>query len=460
MLTRKTVGYLVAFGFALLASSCREAEEWPESAYDERLSGGSQTVFSEGAGAFSSAFPTMSGSRMEFHELGDAHFEATFVAAPAPLFQGLGSIYNSNACVNCHIGDGRGKPILSNEPMTSMLLRVSVPGTGPHGGPMGAPGFGGQLQDKATFGYQPESDVHVTWNESPITFDDGTSIMLRNADWSFVNSYLPIPAGWMYSARMAPPVHGLGLLEQVDETTIRSFSDEHDLNGDGISGKPNIVWDDKQQKMMLGRFGWKCEAPTLDQQVAGAYNEDMGITSYILPVESSYGQPQYDHLTDEPEVPDSIINSVIFYVRTLAVPARRKIDDPAVVRGKEIFEAAKCASCHIPTMRTKTDVRFPEASNQLIHPYTDLLLHDMGAGLTDNRPTYQATGTEWRTPPLWGIGLTQLVNGHNYFLHDGRARSLLEAVMWHGGEAQQSVNYVKALSQSDREALVAFLKSL
>jgi len=264
----------------------------------------------------------------------------------------------------------------------------------------------------------------------------------------------------MYSARMAPPVHGLGLLEQIDESTLLSFSDENDLNGDGISGKPNYAWDDKQQKMMIGRFGWKCEAPTLDQQVAGAYNEDMGITSYILKRESSYGQAQYDNYHDEPEVPDSIINSVIFYIRTLAVPARRKIADPAVVRGKEIFAEAKCVSCHIQTAKTKTDVRFPEASNQTIHAYTDLLLHDMGSGLADNRPTYNATGTEWRTPPLWGIGLTQIVNGHNYFLHDGRARSLMEAVMWHGGEAQQSVNYVKGLSSSDRDALVAFLKSL
>ena len=172
------------------------------------------------------------------------------------------------------------------------------------------------------------------------------------------------------------------------------------------------------------------------------------------------GQAQFDQYEDEPEVPDSIINSVIFYVRTLAVPARRKIADPAVVRGKEIFTAAKCASCHIPTAKTKTDVRFPEASNQTIRPYTDLLLHDMDSSLADNRPTYKATGTEWRTPPLWGIGLTQIVNGHNYFLHDGRARSLMEAVMWHGGEAQPSVNYVKGLSSGDREALVAFLKSL
>lgn len=462
MSTKSTIliGCFALFSIALLMDSCRKAEDWQEDQFDERLSGGSQTIFSEGGSAFSSAFPTLSGIRLEQHELGDSHFEASFIAAPAPLFQGLGNIYNNNACVNCHIGDGRGKPILSNEPLASMLFRISVPGHGEHGAPFNAPGFGGQLQDKAVFGQKPEALVNVSWSETIFHFNNGDSIALRTPTWNFVDSYLPIPAGWMYSARMAPPVHGLGLLEQVDEQLILNYADENDLNGDGISGKPNYVWEEKEQKMMLGRFGWKCEAATLNQQVAGAYNEDMGITSSIFKTESSFGQLQFDGKHDEPEVSDSIFNAVVFYVQTLAVPARRKVTDEVVKKGKEIFNAAKCSSCHLETLKTKTDVTFPEASNQRIHPYTDLLLHDMGPGLSDNRPTYNATGNEWRTPPLWGIGLTQLVNGHNFFLHDGRARSLMEAVLWHGGEAQNSVNYVKQLSKADREALLTFLKSL
>lgn len=397
---------------------------------------------------------------MDIHELGDAHFETSFIASPAPIFQGLGTIYNSNSCVNCHIGDGRGKPIENNEALTSMLFRISVPGTGPHGGPSGVPGMGGQLQDKATFGHQPEANVSVIWSEFEMEYNDGNSVSLRQPTWNFINPYIAIPGGMKYSARVAPPVHGLGLLEQVAESTLLSFADEHDLNGDNISGKPNYVWDEKRQQMMIGRFGWKAEAASLDQQVAGAYNEDMGITSSILPVESSYGQIQHVHFGDEPEVPDSILHAVIFYVKTLAVPARRKVTDPIVMQGKRIFAEANCASCHIPDMRTKTDVTFPEASNQFIHPYTDLLLHDMGPGLADARPTFAATGTEWRTPPLWGIGLTPLVNGHNFYLHDGRARNLEEAVMWHGGEAQASADYYKALSAADRLALLTFLKSL
>jgi CxxC motif-containing protein (DUF1111 family) len=451
---------LVVIFVTLTFDSCRKAEEMNYEVYDERLSGGEQTVFLEGAGAFSAAFPTLSGHRMEIHEIGDAHFETSFIAAPSAISPGLGSIYNSNSCVNCHIGDGRGKPIENSEPLTSMLFRISIPGMGAHGGPMNVPGMGGQLQDKATFGHLPEANVTVQWSEFTTQYLDGTPVTLRQPAWSFVNSYIPIPTGMDYSARVAPPLHGLGLLEQVAENTLLGFADEHDLNGDNISGKPNYVWDELNQQMMLGRFGWKAEAATLDQQVAGAYHEDMGITSSLFSIESSFGQLQYDENEDEPEVADSILQSVVFYIKTLAVPARRKVTDETIKQGKSLFMQAKCGHCHVPDMRTKTDVTFPEASNQYIHPYTDLLLHDMGPGLSDGRSTYNASGSEWRTPPLWGIGLTPLVNGHNFYLHDGRARSLEEAVLWHGGEAQQAADFVRSLNTSDRLALYAFLRSL
>lgn len=457
---KSTLFILTGLVLVLTFDACRKSEEVPDEAFDERMSGGSQTVFNEGVSAFAQAFPYLSAFRSEQHEIGDAAFEATFVAAPAPFMHGLGTLYNSNSCFNCHINDGRGKPIYSNEQLASMLFRVSVPGTDAHGGPLAAPGFGGQLQDKAVFGHASEASVNVNWTENTITLAGGETISLRSPQWIFSNHYTPAPAGMLYSARVAPPVHGLGLLEQVDESTLLAFADENDRDGDGISGKPNYTYDAKSGQTMIGRFGWKAEAPTLDQQVAGAYNEDMGITSYILPIENSRNQIQFDNLADDAEVPDSVFNAVVVYVRTLAVPARRNVTDPLVKRGKELFKAAKCAGCHIPSMRTKTDVSFPEASNQRIQPYTDLLLHDMGDELADNRPTFRATGNEWRTPPLWGIGLTQVVNGHNYFLHDGRARNLLEAILWHGGEGSYSSNYVKNLAPADREALIAFLKSL
>lgn len=454
--------FLVVAALVLLVSvnACHKAQDWDEDLWDERLSGGSQTVFSEGRSAFSMAFPTLSGARMDFHELGDAHFEASFVSAPANIFPGLGTIYNGNACVNCHINDGRGKPLSSSEPLSGFLFRISMPGYSTHQAPVPVPGFGEQLQDKAVLGYSPEASVAVSWTEFPFYFADGDSLLLRQPDWSFSNSYLPWPAGVLFSPRIAPPVHGLGLLEQVDDYTLQQMADEGDANGDGISGKLNKVWDAKSKRLMPGRFGWKAEAPTLDHQVAGAYNEDMGITSAIFPRENAFGQSQYDHLEDENEVSDSVLNAVVFYVRTLAVPARRQVEDPEVKAGAKIFKQAGCANCHISTLKTKTDVAFPEASNQIIHPYTDLLLHDMGDELADNRPTFLATGKEWRTPPLWGIGLTQLVNGHSYFLHDGRARSFMEAILWHGGEAKSSADFVKKLSKRDRELLVKFLKSL
>jgi CxxC motif-containing protein (DUF1111 family) len=448
--------------FALITlGSCRKAEPWEAQDYDPRLAGGAQTVFSQGVGAFASAFPTLSGERLELHELGDEHFETTFIAAPAPLFQGLGTIYNNNSCFNCHINDGRGKPILGSEPLSSILFRISVPGNDVHGGPVGAPGYGGQLQDKAVFGYEAEGNVTVSWPESVFLFSDNDSAAMRSPLWSFSNMYTgSVPGGWMFSARVAPPLHGLGLLEQISEETMMSFADENDRDNDGISGKLNYVWDVKNQRMMPGRFGWKCEAATMEQQVAGAYNEDMGVTSSLLSKENSFSQPQHFDYGNHAEVPDSIFNAVVFYVRTLAVPARRDVIVDNILHGETIFAQAKCAGCHIPSVRTKTDVSFPEASNQLIRPYTDLLLHDMGPGLADNRPTFNANGNEWRTPPLWGIGLTQLVNGHSNFLHDGRARNLMEAILWHGGEAEYSKQYVKNLSKTDRDALIAFLKSL
>ncbi|MBP9084071.1 MAG: c-type cytochrome, partial [Bacteroidia bacterium] len=225
-------------------------------------------------------------------------------------------------------------------------------------------------------------------------------------------------------------------------------------------GKANYGYDVIKQRHVLGRFGWKAAQPTLKQQTAGAYHEDMGVTSSYFPYESAHGQLQDDGLNDDTELTDSLLHAVTFYVQTLAVPARRNADTPTVMEGKNIFMNAGCGSCHRPSMTTAVNVAFPEISNQKIFPYSDMLLHDMGSELADNRGDYRATGNEWRTPPLWGIGLTKLVNGHNNYLHDGRARSLIEAIMWHGGEGAASRNYVKQLSAVDRAKLISFLESL
>lgn len=349
---------------------------------------------------------------------------------------------------------------MGSEPLVGTLLRMSLPGAGAHGEPLAVPGFGTQLQQRAVFGTLPEATVSFQWMEHAETLADGTVINLREPVANVDNAYAPLPAGVLWSPRVAPPVFGLGLLEAIPEADVRAAADEFDANGDGISGRAQETWDIAAQRMALGRFGWKAEQPTVLQQSAGAYTEDMGVTTPLFPQETAFGQPQHDGYADDAEITDSILHAVSFYIRTLAVPAQRRTDDPEVVRGGSLFQAALCDRCHVPEQHTRVDVAFPPLSNQRIFPYTDLLLHDLGEGLNDHRPAYRAQGNEWRTPPLWGIGLTQVVNGHQNFLHDGRARNVLEAILWHGGEAQQSADRVRAMTSAERAALVAFLSAL
>ncbi|MBX7052064.1 MAG: c-type cytochrome [Flavobacteriales bacterium] len=443
----------------LFIISCKKPETWDAEAYNEWYSGGQQTIWDQSAGAFSSMFPVISNRNALIHEVGDKAFEATFVSS-GNLNPGLGPLFNSVACTSCHINDGRGTPIGPGTQMVSLLFRMSIPGEDPHGGPLGVPGFGGQLQQNAIFGAQPEAEVEINYSEQSASYADGTNYSLRVPNYSVVNAYAPLPGDVMFSPRIAPPVFGLGLLEAVNENTILEYEDESDADGDGISGKANYVWDVLASKNKIGRFGWKCGQPTVLQQSAGAYNEDMGITSFLFPIESTHGQTQHIDAVPEPEISDSLLYAVADYVRTLAVPARRNADDPQVKYGKQLFHDANCSSCHRPMMQTGVDVSFQEVSAQYIFPYTDLLLHDMGPDLADFRPDHRANGYEWRTPPLWGIGLTDIVNGHANFLHDGRARNLEEAILWHGGEAQQSKEIFRNMSAADRDALITFLKSL
>ena len=425
----------------------------------DALSGGATTVFDLTSNAFSMPAPNLTGDALGRHMEGDAAFEATFVTAPAPVHGGLGPVFNNTSCVSCHPRDGRGRPPQPGEPFSSMLFRISIPGSGPNGGPRAVPGFGGQLQDRAVYGVQPEGRVAIGHVELPGQFAEGTGYSLLRPTYSIVSSYAPIPDGMMLSPRVAPPVFGLGLLEAVPESAIMAHADENDGDGDGISGRINRVWDPERGTTAMGRFGWKAGAPTLQVQVAGAYNEDMGITSPLFKLESCFDQPQYSSAISEYDLADHVIESTTYYTRTLAVPARRSTNDPRVKLGATVFESAKCSSCHLPTLATGSSP-FPELAAQTIHPYTDLLLHDMGDELADGRPDFLASGSEWRTPPLWGIGLTRIVNGHTSFLHDGRARNLLEAIMWHGGEAKGSREYVRNLGINERNALVAFLESL
>ena len=461
---RKTTRVLLAILAAviLFQFACSKMQMPINNPDSEWLSGGGQTAFDGGSGSFSHMFSGMATVQNRVHEVGDGQFSATFVTAPAPLNPGLGPIYNNVSCISCHVSDGRGKIPGTGESAANMLFRISIPGTGEHGNPVPVPNFGDQLQPRSILGVSPEGDVTITYTDHTYTFPDNTTYSLRTPDYKFINLYTPMPANVLLSPRVAAPVFGLGLLEAVSDADILKLADPNDANNDGIKGQANYVWDVLKQKKVLGRFGWKANQPSILQQVAAAYNGDMGITNLLFPKESSEGQTQFSSNpgSSSYELADSLLYSVEFYVKTLAVPVRRNATNPTVVQGKNLFTKTGCVKCHVSDLRTQVNVSFPQISNQLIHPYTDLLLHDMGEGLADNRPDFDASGRQWRTAPLWGIGLTQKVNNHTNFLHDGRARNLLEAIMWHGGEAEAAKNNFAQLSKKNRDALVAFLESL
>jgi CxxC motif-containing protein (DUF1111 family) len=443
---------------------CRKADPSAlnnDNNFDPRLSGGAATFFDLSSSSFGTPIPGLSAHDEFVHELGDKLFEQPFLAAPAPKFGGLGPVFNNISCVNCHHNDGFGQPTFG-QLGSSLLMRISIPGDDGHGGPNPAPGFGGQLQNRSLLGVKPEVQVNLSYGELAFTFADGENVSLRVPAYALYDSYIPLPAGYMTSPRLGPPVFGLGLLENIPEATIISFSDPGDANNDGIKGHPNYVYNSYSGKRELGRFGMKANTSTLQVQVATAFQQDMGLTSYVQPVKSVHGQEQMNYVPagTATNLADTALNAVVFYIRTLAVPARRNVTDPRVKRGELLFKKLNCAGCHIPTMYTGIYPALPTLSNQRIHPYTDMLVHDLGEGLSDNRPDYQATGREWRTAPLWGIGMFEKTNGVPYYLHDGRARTLTEAIIWHGGEAQNSRDQFAALPKKERMDMIAFLQSL
>lgn len=446
----------------LALSACQDDEPKPINPIleEEYYAGGETTIFTANAFAFSTPAPNLTDAHLNTHLDGDAEFEISFVSAPADFAYGLGSVYNNKSCIACHPADGRAPRPDNINDFSGFFLRASMPGQDPHGGPMAVPGFGTQIQNQALFGLEPEAEFEVTYIESEVTYPDGEKVYLSKPVYSLKNAYIPLPEGMMLSPRIGPPVFGLGLLEAIPEEAILANADEMDTNGDGISGKANYVWDEELQQMRIGRFGWKANTPSVMIQSAGAYNGDMGVTTPLFPNETCEGQSNCIGDNDEPEIEQQVVDDVVFYLQTLAVPAPRNLEREEVKRGRELFTQIGCASCHIPKMETGAFPDIPELANQTIYPYSDMLLHDMGFGLADDRPDYLANGQEWKTRPLWGIGMTKLVNGHTHFLHDGRARNFEEAILWHGGEAEAITHKFKNLKKEDRSAVIAFLQAL
>ena len=437
-------------------------------------SGGKTSVKKEGQNAFSLPAANLPMSKRLDFSVGNSFFRNPWVQAPASTDarDGLGPLFNTNGCQNCHIKDGRGHaPREGDTNAVSMLVRLSIPALTPEQkrrvileGVIPEPIYGGQLQDFSLSGAKPEGQIHITYTSQHITLSDGDVVTLRKPNLSITElAYGDMADNVLMSARIAPPMIGLGLLESIPESTILGFAKQQKQENKGISGKANQVWDAKAQELALGRFGWKAGQPTLMQQNAAAFNGDLGLTSNMFPKDDcTQAQTICEKLPHggTPEVSDKILNFVEFYSQHLAVPIRRNVQDPQVIKGQELFKDIGCESCHKTNIKTAKIEDRPALSNQLIHPYTDMLLHDMGQGLADNRPEFLANGQEWRTPPLWGLGYTQEVNSHTEMLHDGRARNALEAILWHGGEAQQARDKVIQLSTQDRNALLAFLDSL
>lgn len=433
----------------------------------QALSGGAATVGATSRQAFGQPIPGLSPHQQTQFFVGNSFFNRNWVVAPAStqVRDGLGPLYNARSCSACHRHDGRGRPPrTSDKPMVSMLLRLSIPGHNQRVGVMPEPKYGDQLNGLAIPGVEPEGKAVITYEEILGAFADGEPYHLRRPTYTITAlRYGPLHPEVRISPRTAPFIIGLGLLEAIPDQTLLALADPDDHDGDGISGRPNRVWDWTQQRQVLGRFGWKANQPTVAQQTTGAFLGDIGITSALFPREDcTEVQASCQTATSggDPEISPELLEQVIFYSRTLAVPARRNLDDATVQRGERLFAQAQCGQCHVPTLHTGPVDGLSTLSQQTIHPYTDLLLHDMGAALSDERPEFDATGREWRTPPLWGIGLVSKVNGHTNFLHDGRARNLTEAILWHGGEAEAAREHFRHLSRSERAALVRFLTSL
>ncbi len=418
-----------------LAGAARYETQAPESeAFTQPLDAAQSALFRRGAGLFRQAWLI---GPSEDH----------------PDLVGLGPLYNRLSCIACHVKNGRGAaPDPENGVARNMVVRLGVEGMDAHGGPRAHPLYGAQLNTEGVPGVAGEGQAQLAFEDVEVAFADGEKATLRRPVLTFRNlSYGPMGAETKTSLRNAPPLIGLGLLEAVPDSEI--------LAG---SGKPNFVWSAERSAKVLGRFGLKANQPSLQQQIANAFAEDIGVTSSLFPDENCAPSQQACRAagSSKAELSNAQLDAVRTYIGLLAVPARRCADDPLVRAGESQFGALGCATCHRETLRIGVFPPIPALNGAEIHPYADLLLHDMGEALADGRADYDAGPRDWRTPPLWGLGLAGKGGDGVAFLHDGRARTLVEAILWHGGEAQSAAERFRNLPKQERDALLAFLNSL
>jgi CxxC motif-containing protein (DUF1111 family) len=413
-------------------------EERPE--FPSAMLGGTGSVISSDAQAFSLPLRTLDEGLRPGFVSGDALFRREWSSE-----LGLGPTYIAVGCSQCHVRDGRGAPLDIGE---GSIVKVS--------GAEAA--YGAQVQVLAVPGVPAEARVSVEWVEEPGSFEDGETYTLRRPVLTVTDPVFGTMQEVDMSLRVAPPVLGSGLLEAVPESEIAQWEDAEDANGDDISGRVNRLGVDGAT--VAGRFGWKASQSSVLSQSTLALWEDIGVTSSMLPTENCPEAQTACAATPSPgPLSDEELRRLELYVRGLGVPAMRDHEDPEVQAGFEVFVDLGCEQCHRPTMRTG-DHELEALADETIHAFTDLLVHDMGERLADGLAEGDASGSEWRTAPLWGIGLTETVTGATYFLHDGRARNLTEAIVWHGGEADDAMQRFRGLSADDRSRLLTFLASL
>ena len=407
---------------------------------------------------------------------GLSFFRDPWITSPSSTTDrdGLGPLFITRSCITCHHAGGRGPMSKAGVHVpASLLLRL---GSTLKGINKVDPNYGGQIQPRAisllhaSITRQPQGEAMLDLAYSPVNgqFADGETYQLRMPSYQLVKlSHGPLASDIGISPRYAPNIYGMGLLDAISESDLLAQEDINDANKDGISARYNRVTNVVTgNKKAIGRFGFKAKHPTLEQQVAAAFVGDIGITNAMFPDENcskiQLGCQQVSALgyQGEVEIRQKLLNFVNDFSKFISVPPARKLDAQITQRGRAIFYQTGCANCHTPRYVTNGEYDAPELANLTIWPYTDLALHDMGLGLSDGVTEFDANGNEWRTPPLWGIGLQKKISGSNNFLHDGRARSINEAILWHGGEAKSAQLGYLQLTKIERKALLRFIKSI
>ncbi|MEM6462980.1 MAG: di-heme oxidoredictase family protein [Pseudomonadota bacterium] len=455
-----------------VANVIKPTDNFAEPEKYERMQGGAATNRSaQGRDAFAAMAANIPFSEGEDFNLGEVLFEKLWVSAPSSTqsSDGLGPLFDARACSSCHVGNGRGLAPGGHADKGSLVFALLSTGEGAASYTDADPVYGRQLQTRAIQGHGAEGRVETAYEAFDVKLGDGSTVSMRRPVHTVSGlRYGPLGPQTSISPRIAPPMIGLGLIEQIADSDLFALADPHDEDGDGISGRVHLVPDPETGGTAVGRYGWKASHKSVRVQSASAFLTDIGLSTSLFPHPGGDCTHRQTVCTQAPhgaprdsggvEVSDQLLDLVSHFSSHIAVPARRHVSEPEVLRGKALFYAAGCTSCHQPKFVTLKDPDAGRNAFQLIWPYSDFLLHDMGDGLADQGDSPLAR--EWRTPPLWGIGLTRAVLGEENYLHDGRARTLEEAILWHGGEADAARDAYASMDLADRYALIRFLESL